>query len=146
MQTERLLHDTGRPPLLVRLMMSPFGLLGVYGAIASARQAPGTAAGFGAFGLCMLSAWFWRNRFYYDATRREIVIRSRIWIPRRLPLAGARSLHLRDARGVMSSAVIGTDIWIRYADGRRKWLTSVKSGDPGGVAAIFSEATSLHRE
>jgi hypothetical protein len=145
-QTERLLHDTGRPPLGVLLMISPFGLLAVYAAIASARQAPGTAAVFGAFGLLMLSAGFWRNRFYYDATRREIVVRSPIWIPRRLPLAGARSLCLGDGRGAMCSAVIDTDICIRYADGRRKWLTRVKPGDPGHLADKFSEAASLHRE
>jgi hypothetical protein len=146
MRTERLFYDTGRPPLLVRLMMSPFGLLAIYGAFVSARQAPGTAAGFGAFGLLMLSIWLWRNRFYYDATRREIVVRSPIWIPRRLPLAGARSLYLRDGRGVLCSAVIGTNIWIRYADGRREWLTQVMPGDPGHLADKFSEATSLHRE
>ena len=143
MQTERLLYDTGRVPLFARLMMSPFGLLAIYGAFVSARQAPGTAAGFGAFGLFMLSIWLWGYRFYYDAARREIVVRSLIWIPRRLPLAGAISFYVCDARWFMSNTVIGTDICLRYADGRRKWLTQVKPGDPGHVATRFSEAASL---
>jgi hypothetical protein len=143
MRTERLFYDTGRPPLLVRLMMSPFGLLAIYGAVVAARQSASSAAGFGAFGLFMLSVWFWGYRFYYDVTRREIVIRSFTCIPRRLPIGGAISFYLRDARGVMSSAITSTDIWLRYADHRKKFLTSVLPGDPAHVAHRFSEATSV---
>lgn len=143
METERLFYDTGRPPLLVRLMMSPFGLLALYGAVVSARQALGTAAGLGVFGFLMLSLWFWGYRFYYDTTRREIVIRSLVWFPSRLPIAGAISFLLGDARDPLTGAVVGTQILLHYADGREKWLTQVPTGDPGHVADRFSEATSL---
>jgi hypothetical protein len=142
MQEERLLHDTGRVPPVLLLVISPFGLMAIYGAILLGRPSPFAAALCGAFGLVMLSAWFWRNRFYYDATRHEIVVRSLVWFPRHLPLARAVSLYLHDVR-VMTSAVSGTDICIRYADGREKWLTRVEPGDPGHFATIVSEAASL---
>ncbi len=143
MQTEQLLYDTGKPPLMGRLMVLPFGLLAFYGAIVTAGQSAGAAASLGTFGLFMMSVWFWGYRLYYDAARREIVIRSYIWIPRRLPVGGAISLLLRDARGGLTSAVIGTYIGLRYADRSEKWLVQVIPGDARHIAQRFSEATSL---
>jgi hypothetical protein len=143
MQTEQLIYDTGKPPLAGRLMVLPFGLLAVYAAIVTAGESVGAAAALSTFGLFMLSVWFWGYRIYYDAACREIVTRSYIWIPRRLPVGGAISLLLRDARGGLTSAVIGTYIGLRYADRREIWLAQVIPGDAQHIARRFAEATSL---
>jgi len=143
MEMERLLYDSGRIPLLLLAAISVMGLLSVYALMALARQSLVAAAGLGAFALFLFSAWFWRYRLYHDSVHQELVIRRPLWFARRLSLADAASFVVRDVGGPLTSAVSGTQIWLRYADGRRIWLTKVRPGDPEGVAARFSEAVSL---
>ena len=144
MRTERLIYDTGRAPLFVRLLITPFGFAGACLSPLGWRESVLRSLFCSFFGLFMLSIWFWRTRLFYDSDHREIVFRgsTTLWIPRRLSLTGAAAVYLHDVR-MLTSDVTGTNIGIRYQDGRESWLTRVEPGDPQRIATLFSEATNL---
>lgn len=142
MQSDRLIHDTGRVGRWVCLPISVFGLLGLIGGIVNVRSSPSHALPPALLGLLMLSIWFWRTRIYYAANRNEIVIRgsSAFWGTQHISLMEAKAIHLRN---IPSRRYAGADISIVFRNGNERWLTRVAPGDPDHVASAFAEAISL---
>ena len=158
--TEQLIHDTGRMPVWLGLPAFLIGMVALWIAahIASShlfgfRLMPGTGesgspvlgflGGLG-LGLFLVSVPFLRNRIFYDSDRQQVLVRHSGLLGlshRRVSLASATAVEI-----VVGRVPTGRhwNIYIRHADGRGKWLTQLPDADEAErVGAALSQATGL---
>jgi hypothetical protein len=144
MQTEQPIYDSGKPDLLTRLLVTPVGLLFVWLVFPLVTRRELVAASIcGLLGLLALFVvWFFETRLYFDSSSRQLVFRdaNTFWRSRRVSLAGAEALCIRDVHAWLSSS---SEICIRYHAAGDRWILRVPPGDPKGVAASISHAIGL---
>jgi hypothetical protein len=96
-------------------------------------------------GLFFLSVPFLRNRIFYNSNHHEVVFRHSGLFgrsQRRIPLGSATGVAVDVGHGAHGGTFY--DVWLRFSDGRREWLTRL--GDAEGaekVAKTLSQAARL---
>jgi hypothetical protein len=141
-EAERLLYDSGRIKLGVRLLFMLFGLLCVWCALYLVVRRNIIAAVLSSgFGVLFISIWFYRWRVLYDSSQQQIVFRS--WGTWRVSLLDADAVYVRKGRGGPFAGGPYVDISLRYKGGKNRIIVSQPIGDPNDLAAIISKATAL---
>jgi hypothetical protein len=156
---ERLLLDTGRVPLWLRVPILVAGVLflwlsahlvsahlfgydlGLHATSETGSWVLGAIV-FLLFGLFFVSIWFLRNRIVLNSPGREILMRhSGLFgsAQRRISLIGATAVYVHEARLLASHF---WDIGLKFGDGRSEWLIRVYGGAEI-VVKEFSDATGL---
>lgn len=141
--SERLLYESGKIELSIRLFLTPFGLFFLWCAfLVFERKAiiPGIICCI--FSFIFLAPWIYQWRMFYDSSRQQLVFRS--WGAWRISLSGAEAVYVNERPG--GGPFVGAprvDIGLRYQGGRERWVLGQPTGDPKRLAVIISEATGL---
>ncbi len=139
-----LIHDTGRPPLIVCLLCTIAGGAATWFGIIGIADQPLKAWIPIIFGVAMISCWFWQTRISYDHQNRSLTREWAKfgWLVSTIQVEEAIGVYRHDVR-MKTSAVSGVDFAVLFQEGRSEWLTRVSSHEADSIGTLLSQTLAL---
>jgi hypothetical protein len=165
-ENEKLIFDSGRLPLWIRLLLGFIGMLmlAMFAELTSLVlfdhdlfglhpvKGPNDHPVFGLFicfamGSGFVSTWFLRKQLTCEASHNQIVLRGRGLFGRcleqRVSMADVKEVHFCYHQGGVIGGSPRWHIWLVSYDGKKSLLALIGRSENDGTPEVFAEVTHL---